>query len=87
MTQQIIDFPSITYKQGASGLSTPILLGTGIRVQTIVIASQNMKSSEIADDYDITEAQVQDALRFYEAHRVEIDTNIQDEAAFEPKDK
>ena len=83
MTQQMKNFPSIFYRRGASGILSPILRGTGIRVQTIVIASQNMTLEEIARDYDITESQVQDALRFYEAHRTEIDSHIQAEAKLE----
>lgn len=79
------DFPNITYRRGASGALSPVLRGTGIRVQTIVIASGNMDSSEIAKDYDLTEPQVQEALKFYKAHRAEIDAFIQAEAALEPK--
>jgi uncharacterized protein (DUF433 family) len=79
------DFPNITYRRGASGSLSPVLRSTGIRVQTIVIASQNVTPAEIAEDYDLTEAQVQEALNFYEAHRAEIDVFIQAEAALEPK--
>ena len=83
MTQYIKKFPNITYRHGASEILAAILRGTGIRVQTMVIASQNMTPTEIADDYDLTEAQVQDALSFYEAHRPEIDAHIQAEAELE----
>ncbi|MDQ3004259.1 MAG: DUF433 domain-containing protein [Chloroflexota bacterium] len=83
MTQHIKIFPSITYRRGASGILSPILRGTGIRVQTMVIASQNMTPAEIANDYDLTEAQVQEALSFYETHRPEIDAHIQAEAELE----
>jgi len=79
------DFPNITYRRGASGSLAPVLRGTGIRVQTIVIAAQNMTPAEIAEDYDLTETQVQEVLDFYEAHRAEIDAFIQAEAALEPK--
>lgn len=79
------EFPNITYRRGASGTLSPILLGTGIRVQTIVIASQNMTQAEIANDYDLTEVQVREVLRFYKAHRKDIDTQIRAEAALEPK--
>ena len=85
MTQDSQNFPNITYRRGASGTVSPVLQGTGIRVQTIVIAFQNMTIAEIAKDYDLTEAQVQEALRFYETNRSEIDTHIQDEASLEPK--
>jgi len=79
------DFPNITYRRGASGSLAPVLRGTGIRVQTIALAAQNMTPAEIAEDYDLTETQVQEVLDFYEAHRAEIDAFIQLEAALEPK--
>lgn len=78
------NFPNITYRRGASGALSPVLRGTGIRVQTIVIAAENKSVPEIADDYDLTKAQVQEALKFYEAHRAEIDAFIQADAALEP---
>ena len=80
------EYPNITYRRGASGSLSPVLRGTGIRVQTIVLASQNNTPAEIAEDYDLPHAQVQEALSFYKAHRVEIDAHIQAEAALEPKD-
>src|SRR5687768_3513558 len=49
------NFPNITYRRGASGALSPVLRGTGIRVQTIVIAAENKSVPEIADDYDLTE--------------------------------
>jgi uncharacterized protein (DUF433 family) len=81
------DFPAITYRRGASGSLAPVLRGTGIRVQTIAIAAQNNSPAEIAEDYDLPQAQVQEALGFYETHRVEIDAHIHAEAALEPKDE
>ena len=80
------DFPTITYRRGASGSISPVLRGTGIRVQTIALASQNNTPAEIAEDYDVPLRQVQEALGFYDAHRFEIDAHIQAEAALEPKD-
>jgi len=71
------NFPSVTYRRGASGVLSPVLRGMGIRVQTIVIASENMSPTEIAEDYDLTVAQVQEALNFYRAHQAEIDAFIQ----------
>lgn len=79
------NFPSVTYRRGASGSLAPILRGTGLRVQTIVIASQNNTPAEIAEEYDLPQTQVQEALGFYAAHRVEIDAHMQAEAALEPK--
>jgi uncharacterized protein (DUF433 family) len=80
-------FPNIAYRRGASGSLSPVLRGTGIRVQTIALASSDHTPAEIAEDYDLPHAQVQEALGFYEAHRVEIDAHIQAEAALEPKDE
>lgn len=81
------NFPNITYRRGASGSLSPVLRGTGIRVQTIALASQNSSPKEIAKDYDLPPMQVQEALGFYEAHRAEIDAHIQAEVALEPKDE
>jgi uncharacterized protein (DUF433 family) len=81
------NFPNITYRRGASGFLSPVLRGTGIRVQTIALASQNNTPAEIAEDYDLPLKQVQEALGFYEVHRVEVDAHIQAEAALEPKDE
>lgn len=80
------DFPNITYRRGASGILSPVLRGTGIRVQTIILVSQNNTLAEVASDYDLPLSQVQEALNFYKAHRAEIDAHIQAEAALEPKD-
>ena len=80
------DFPNITYRRGAAGVLSPVLRETGIRVQTIILASQNNTPAEVASDYDLPLFQIQEALNFYEVHRVEIDTHIQAEAALEPKD-
>ena len=64
-----------------------MLRGTGIRVQTIATASENMSLAEIAGDYDLTVEQVQEALNFYRVHQAEIDVFIQAEAALEPKNR
>ena len=78
-------FPRITYRRGAAGRPTPILRGTGIRVQTIVVATQQweMTPAQIAAEYELSEAQVNEALAFYEAHRTEIDAAIAAEHAIE----
>ncbi len=73
------DFPNITYRRGASGILSPVLRGTGIRVQTIILASQNNTPADIASDYDLPVSHVQEALSFYNAHRAEIDSHIQAE--------
>lgn len=73
-----LNFPQITYRRGQSNMPTPIVLGTGIRVQTIVICVQNWKMTpaEIADEYDLSLDQVNAALAFYKAHQHEIDSHI-----------
>lgn len=80
----IMDFPGISYRCGTAGSSYPVLRGTGIRVQTIVLASERHTIAEIAEDYDLTEAQVREAQKFYEIHRVEIDACIQEEVQMVP---
>lgn len=79
------EYPQITYKRGATGSPTPFVRGTGIRVQTLVIASKvrELTPAEIADDYDLTESQVQQALDFYDDHHQEIDQTIAHEQALE----
>ncbi len=62
-------FPQITYRRGASGRPIPTLRGTGIRVQTIVVASQNwgLSVEQVAAEYEISQAQVKEVLAFYGA--------------------
>ena len=81
------EFPNITYQRGAAGVPSPFLRGTGIRVQTIVIAKTvwESDSTEIAKNYDLSESQVQEALAFYQSHRREIDQAITHEQALETK--
>ena len=78
-------FPHVTYRRGASGQPVPILRGTGIRVQTIVVAAQawEFTPAQIAREYGLTTAQVKDALAFYRIHRQEIDAGIAAEQALE----
>lgn len=79
------NFTHVTYRRGASGSLTPVVRGTGIRVQTIVIAHDKweMTPPQIAAEHGLDEAQVQDALAFYQAHQAEIDENIRLEAKLE----
>ena len=81
------DFPRISYRRGAAGVPTPILRGTGVRVQTVVVARQHwdLSPSEIAEEYSITRNQVSEALSFYKAHQVEIDEAIEREENLEPE--
>ena len=74
------DFPGITYRRGASGWITPVLRGTGIRVQTIVVYAQmGISVEELAMQYELAIKQVEEALAFYEKHQPEIDANIEAE--------
>jgi len=87
LSQQLDDaeFPQVTYRRGASGVPTPVIRGTGIRVQTIVSAfhAWGMTPEEIAAEYGLTLSQVQGALAFYAKHQREIDLNIQAEQRLE----
>jgi uncharacterized protein (DUF433 family) len=80
------NFPHITYRRGAAGMPAPVVRGTGIRVQTVAVAAERwqMAPAEIAAEYDLSEAQVEEALAFYAAHRAEIDQAIAAEQAQEP---
>ena len=79
------DFPQITYRRGAAAVPTPVLRGTGIRVQTILVAVQQwgLTPGQVAAEYDLTESQVEEALAFYEAHRAEIDAAMEAEQTLE----
>ena len=76
---------SIAYRTGVSGWPSAVVRGTGIRVQTLALAVQTwgLSAEEISDEYDLTIAQVKQALRFYEAHRDEIDREIEAETELE----
>lgn len=80
-------FPHVTYRKGFSGVSQPIIRGTGIRVQTFVIAARNWGETpaKIAEEWGVDEAKVRDALAFYEAHKAEVDALIEGEAALVPE--
>ena len=87
LSQQLDDpaFPDITYRRGASGQPLPVLRGTGLRVQTVVVAAQQwgLTPNQIAAEYGLTEAQVSKALAFYAAHTPEIDAAIAAEQTLE----
>jgi uncharacterized protein (DUF433 family) len=78
-------FPRVTYRRGAAGQPVPVLRGTGIRIQTVVVATQNwdLTPDQTAAQYGLTETQVKEALAFYEAHRAEIDGDLAVEQAME----
>jgi uncharacterized protein (DUF433 family) len=79
-------FPRITYRRGAAGRPEAVVRGTGIRVQTLVVAARQwaMRPAQIAAEYDLTKVQVEESLAFYEAHRDEIDASLEAEKALEP---
>ena len=81
------DFPRITYRRGASRRPTPVLSGTGIRVQAIITAAKQwgLSPAKIAEQYGVSETQVREAQAFYDAHRDEIDADLQSESALELK--
>ena len=72
------NFPQVTYRRGGNDVPTPVLSGTGIRVQTIVICVNDweMTPEEVAEQYDRPLAQINAALAFYETHQKEIDSFI-----------
>ena len=78
-------FPQITYVRGASGELVPVLRGTRLRVQTVVVAAQKwgFSPNQIAAEYDVIEAQVNDVFAFYAAHSQEIDASIAAEQILE----
>jgi uncharacterized protein (DUF433 family) len=85
--QQLDDpaFPRIAYRLSAGGRPVPVVRGTGIRVQTLVVAAQDwcMPPAEIAAEYDISETQVTEALAFYRLHAQEIDAALAAEQRLE----
>ncbi len=78
-------FPQVTYRRGAAGTPTPVLRGTGIRVQTVAAAVERwqMTPAQIAAEYDLALAQVEEALAFYAAHHAEIAALLQAEEILE----
>ena len=71
-------FPLIAHRQGASGQIFPVVKGTGVRVQTLAIAAHKwgMGVAQIADEYDLSEEQVTEALRFYAVNKEQVDLAI-----------
>lgn len=72
------NFPQITYRRGEGDIPTPVLAGTGIRVQTIVVCvnAWKMTPEEVAEEYNRPLTQIQTALAFYKAHQHEIDAAL-----------
>jgi uncharacterized protein (DUF433 family) len=80
LSQQLDDpaFPHVTYRRGAAGQPAPFIRGTGIRVQTLVVAARDWAwtPSQIAAEYGLVEDRVSEALAFYETHIAEIDLSL-----------
>jgi len=79
------EFPAITYRRGGSGIPTPVIRGTGVRVETIVVANQQFDQSvaKLAHEYSISKDAIDAALAYYQAHKQEIDALIQIELEIE----
>jgi len=72
------NFPGITYRRGASGWVTPVIRGTGIRIQTIILEGKmGLGVEEIASEYGLNKNQIREAQAFYNAYRTEVDASIQ----------
>lgn len=78
-------FPEITYVRGASGELVPVLHGTRLRMQTVVIAAHKwgFSPNKIAAEYYLSEAQMNDVFAFYAVHCQEIDASIAAERIIE----
>ncbi len=78
-------YPDIVYRRGLAGMPTPVLARTHLRVQTVVVAVNvwGYSTEQAAREFDLTPAEVRQALAFYEAHRVEIDAAIRAESDLE----
>jgi uncharacterized protein (DUF433 family) len=79
--------PLITYRRGGSGIPTPVIRGTGIRVETIVVSHQRWGQSvaELTGEYSIPGESVQAALDYYQTHAEEIDALIHIEQEIEAR--
>jgi len=71
--------------RGASDQLVPVLRGSRLRVQTVVVAAQKwgFSPNQIAAEYGLSEAQANDVFAFYAAHSQEIDTSIAAERIIE----
>lgn len=87
LKQQLDDpnFPQITYRRGVSGRPVPILRNSGMRVQSLVVASRNWELSieQIANEYSVTQLQVKEALAFYKTYKSEMDVELEFEKKLE----
>ncbi len=49
-------FPLIMYRRGAAGWPVPVVRGTGIRVQTLAVATKEweMSPAQLAEEYELS---------------------------------
>lgn len=86
MRNQLDDprFPLITYRQGGSGISRPVIRGTAIHVQAIIgWIKLGETPDSVATNYHLDIRQVKEAQAFYEVHKKEIDDFVKDEEDLE----
>ncbi|WP_228053631.1 DUF433 domain-containing protein [Nodosilinea sp. LEGE 07298] len=67
-------FPDIAFRSDAENSWVPVVHGTSIHVRTVVIAATEWEwsAAQIAEEYGLSEAQVEAALVFYKAHGDEV---------------
>ncbi|MFZ5819266.1 MAG: DUF433 domain-containing protein [Chloroflexota bacterium] len=90
MRSQLDDprFPLITYRRGGFGDWSPVIRGTAIHVKAIASWVKFGETPEsVAKNYDLDIKQVQEAQAFYEAHKAEIDADLQEEEDLEEQHK
>ncbi|WP_052050830.1 DUF433 domain-containing protein [Leptolyngbya sp. KIOST-1] len=63
-------FPDIAFRSDAENSWVPVIHGTSIHVRTVVMAATEWEwsTAQIAEEYGLSEAQVEAALVFYKAH-------------------
>ncbi len=67
-------FPDIAFRSDAENSWVPVVHGTSIHVRTVVMAATewDWSAEQIAEEYGLSEAQVEAALVFYQAHGSEV---------------
>jgi len=87
LSQRLDDpaFPHITYRRGASGQPAAVVRGTGLHVQTLVVASHTwgLTPAQLAAEYALPVTQIAEALAFAAAHQGEIDAALAADVARE----
>jgi uncharacterized protein (DUF433 family) len=74
-----------TYRRGAGGQPTAVVRGTGLRVQTLVVAAHTwgLTPAQLAAEDDLPVPQIKEALAFAAAHQSEIEAALAADAARE----